>query len=327
MESPEQLEAVILRAIERREQLNPVIRVWKEKAELFSPKAADSLAQAIVRSQSGVGESLEKVFIGPGSKLALLTRAAVAAQATEHFQRQELVGTEESNLRYLEWLVQQVLPVPLPNDAYAISVGSLILSKSAGRSAIFQEKLREYVRGDKRLGDPRLAVNRPHWTQVAPQAERLFLSWLARDSIIFFFNTILPDTSENRLRKEFWLLYANQIRDFQLAVSEQDSWKLKAIKDEKLRGFARVTHATTSAFLMQFEGFGKDLVIVEFSETGNAARIYNRKAFEATNVNFRTPQFDVTRHLKHKDYIDRIIHNGQWWHGAAMRLAELGIRP
>ena len=89
-----------------------------------------------------------------------------------------------------------------------------------------------------------------------------------------------------------------------------------------------MAHATTSAFLMQFEGYGKDFVIVEFSETGNAAHIYERKMFEATNVNFRTPQFDVNRHLKYKPHVvDRIIHNGQWWIGARRRLADLGIWP
>ncbi len=327
MESPEKVETVILRAIERLNQSNPVIKGWKAKPDLFSAKAADSLADAIVRSQSSVGKTLQNAFVGLGSQLAVFTRAAVSAQATKHFERQELVGNETSNLSYLDWMIREVLPAPLPNDAHSMSAASLILSKSAERSAVFQTKLLEYVRNDKRLGDPRIAVNRPHWIQVASQAERRFLSWLARDSILFFFNTILPDTSDNRLRKEFWLRYTNHIRDFQVAVSEQDSWRLRTIQDKKLRTFSRVSHSTASAFLMRFEGYSGDFVVVEFSETGNAARIYSQKAFEGTNVNFRTPQFHLKWHLKHENHIHRILHNGEWWHEAAMRLAELGIRP
>ena len=327
MPSAEQLESVIQSAIAGQSDSNPVIRVWQQSRDLFSPKAAAFLAQEIVQLQSNLQERLEKSFVGPATNLALHTRAALASQATEYFQRQETVGNAEFSVRYLDWMIREVLPPPLLNDPFEAAVAGLILSKSSENHLPFQEKLRDYVRGDKRLGDPRLSVNRPHWNHMPAQAERRFLSWLARDSITFFFNTILPDTNLNRLRKDFWLLYADQIRDFQVAVSEQDTWKLKSVRDEKLRGFARVDHPTTSAFLMQFEGYGREFVVVEFSETGHAAYIYERKMFEATNVTLRTPQFHVARHLKHKQNLDRIIHNGQWWQGARRRLAELGIWP
>lgn len=78
---------------------------------------------------------------------------------------------------------------------------------------------------------------------------------------------------------------------------------------------------------MQFVGHGKDYVIVEFSETGNAAYIYERSAFEGTNVNLRTSSFQMNRHLKHNGKLGRIIHNGGWETGAKYQLAELGIRP
>ena len=239
MDFPEKLEFVIQSAVEKQTETNPVIQVWRRSPVLFSENAANYLAQSIVRSRSNIRQALERFFVGAGTTLALHVRAAVAAQAVDHFQRQESVGSEESNLGYLDWMIREVLPPPLLNDPYESAVGNLILSKSAQKSAGFQERLRDYVRGDKRLGDPRLAVNRPHWTSMAPPAQRRFLSWLARDSIIFFFNTILPDTNLNRLRKDFWLQYANQIRDFQVAVSEQDSWKLKSINSEMLRGCAR----------------------------------------------------------------------------------------
>ena len=84
------------------------------------------------------------------------------------------------------------------------------------------------MQNHKRLGDPRVRESSLNWRSMAPEAAQRYLSWLARDSIIFFFNTILPNNSENRRRKDFWLRYHDRIKDFQVAVSEADLWKVKA---------------------------------------------------------------------------------------------------
>ena len=68
-------------------------------------------------------------------------------------------------------------------------------------------------------------------------------------------------------------------RDFQVAVSEADLWKVKASqKKSELLLYSQVAHPTTSAFLMKFEGYGGHFLVVEFSETGNAAYIFRMKA-------------------------------------------------
>ncbi len=163
---------------------------------------------------------------------------------------------------------------------------------------------------------------------VSAAAARQYLSWLARDSIIFFFNTILPNNNENRRRKDFWLRYHDRILDFQVAVSEEDLWKVKANeKSSDFLCYSKVAHPTTSAFLMKFDGYGRHYLIAEFSETGNAAYIFTYKDFEATNVTMRTPQFDLKRHLKF-DKTNRIIHIGAWESKTAYTLAtQFGIRP
>jgi hypothetical protein len=38
-----------------------------------------------------------------------------------------------------------------------------------------------------------------NWRPIASEAAQRYLSWLARDNIIFFFNTILPNTNEKGL--------------------------------------------------------------------------------------------------------------------------------
>ncbi len=45
---------------------------------------------------------------------------------------------------------------------------------------------------------------------------------------------------------------------------------------------------------MAIEGWsGKDYVIIEFSETGNAAYIYERKVFESSGAKLRSNSFDM----------------------------------
>jgi hypothetical protein len=78
---------------------------------------------------------------------------------------------------------------------------------------------------------------------------------------------------------------------------------------------------------MRFKGHGTDYIIVEFSETGNAAYIYDRATFESKSVNLRSPQFQLNRHLKHERWPHRILHVTGWEFSARQKLAELGILP
>jgi len=68
-----------------------------------------------------------------------------------------------------------------------------------------------------------------------------FLGWLARESIIFFFNHVLPDNDRNRRRKDFWLRYYAQVRDFQVALSDEDHRRLLAFaRRNEVPEFSRV---------------------------------------------------------------------------------------
>lgn len=91
--------------------------------------------------------------------------------------------------------------------------------------------------------------------------------------------------------------------------------------------YSQVAHQTTSAFLMKFEGYGGPVLVVEFSETGNAAYIFRFSDFEAQGVTLRTPRFEVRKHLKF-DMKHRVLHMSEWESRAAYKLAsEFGIRP
>jgi hypothetical protein len=231
-------------------------------------------------------------------------------------------------LQFLRWILKHLLGAAVPAGTLQQPISTLILSTSADRSDTFQQELRSFIESSSSLGDPRLRENAPNWRDVEPEAAQRFLSWLAKEYNQFFFDTILPRSDENRRRADFWLRYYKRINDFQVAISEEDYRKLKKNNPVKrLPLHSRITQSATSAFIMQFTGYGKDYVIVEFSETGNAAYMYERAEFEARNVNLRTPFFQLNRHLKHHGHLNRILHLGAWETKARYKLATLGIVP
>ena len=83
---------------------------------------------------------------------------------------------------------------------------------------------------------------------------------------------------------------------------------------------------------MIFEGYGTEYVVIEFSETKNAAYIYDRKVFEARGITIRSNSFHLTDDLKRIVAAqDRIWHRTntieRWEIKARRQLADLGIRP
>lgn len=328
MAEPEKLEDLLKAAIAHYPHLRRPIDRWRSTPSLFSPDAANRLAEFIVERQSSVETVLKLQYIGPATRLAVLAHATTARLATGKFRAQELISDEQGNLRYLDWLIRDLLTETLLNGALHEAVSSLILSRSAERSESFQQTLRSYVQSCPRLGDPRLRQSGPNWSDMEPEAKQRFLSWLAKESILFFFDTILPRNDHNRRRAEFWLKYHKQIKDFQVAISDQDYWKLQANKSKAdLPLHSRVTQGQTSAFLMKFQGYGTEFIIVEFSETGNAAYIYERAAFESRDVTLRASSFQLNRDLKNGARRDRILHLHNWEGAARQTLAECGIWP
>jgi hypothetical protein len=328
MKDPNVVEGLLISALSNCTAGNLVVRKWLASKSLFSDKAASFLAEEICSRQKLVDEVLRDHNVSPLTKLGVSARDLAATVACENLRKVESTRKDDWTLKCLTWITGKVLSDLTSPDAFYAAISSLILSESAKRSETFQRALRYYIQAHKRLGDPRIRTSSPNWNTVSAAAARQYLSWLARDSIIFFFNTILPNNSENQRRKDFWLRYHDRIRDFQVAVSEQDLWKVKANqKSSDFLCFSKVDHPTTSAFLMKFEGYGGQFLVAEFSETGNAAYIFRYSDFHATNVNMRTPQFDLKRHLKF-DKTNRIIHMGAWEPKTAYTLAsQFGIRP
>jgi hypothetical protein len=243
---------------------------------------------------------------------------------------------QEIVLKELQWISENLLTPALSTDGYRSAMGKLIVSRLAEGMPAFQSALVNLIHADERLGDPRLAYCAQNWRTVSPEAKEKFLAWLAKDTLQFFFDTLVPNNDRNRRRAVFWLEYAKKqgkIKDFQVAVSEDDRPRIRASRAKTIPSYSNIRGGKASAFLMVFEGWNhKEYVVIEFSETGHAAYIYERDVFEASGAKIRSNSFDMSEDLRRmNDAQDRILHlvdtRERWETKARRKLADLGIRP
>lgn len=328
MANPERLERLLRKRLDADAGKNLILRKWRGSPDLFRASADQFLAREICEVPHKVEDVLKQYIIAPVSKLGLAARVTTAQSACKSFRSAEKSHDEQVCVAFFKWMTESVLSDVVPIEVFADAVSSLIESNAAVRWGSFQSLLKAYVLRHKRLGDPRTREGALNWRFMSVEASRRYLSWLAKDCINFFFNTILPNTNENRSRRDFWLQYHDRIKDFQVAVSEADALKVKANQHKTdLLYHSRIDHPTTSAFMMQFEGWGGDYIVIEFSESGNAAYIYKRGDFEAQKLTLRTPRFAALNRLKF-DQTHRIFHSGSWESRTRYRLAsEFGIKP
>jgi hypothetical protein len=336
MENPEAVEGLIKRILSEGNigRKSKILGLWRQSPFLFSVEASRKLGNIILKDHKSVEQSCADYCIEPSTPLAIAAHeyAAVAA-AEELVQRSARVG-QELGLKELQWMSENLLTPSLGPDAYREAMSKLIVSKMAEGSTSFQSALVGLVHIDQRLGDPRLAYCAPNWRKV-PEARERFLAWLAKETLQFFFDTLVPRNDTNRRRAEFWLDYAKKqgkIKDFQVAISEDDRPKIRASRAKTIPSYSSIIGGKTSAFLVIFEGYGAEYVVIEFSETGNAAYIYKRKDFEARGITLRSNSFHLTDDLKRVSAAeDRIWHRTntieRWEIKARRQLADLGVRP
>jgi EH_Signature domain len=334
MEEPEQIELLIWSAIslDGMARRSKVIAQWGRHRFLFSSEAANGIAQIVVRDRKAMKLVCADLFIDPNTELARQSHVVATEQAVRVLLSGEATFAEERALQDLRWIIAHLAAQELSHETFRISMAKLILSKLPDRCPSFQRALTEVVHGDNRMGDPRLPDRAVNWRTLPDEARARFVSWIAGETLQFFFETLVPRNDENRRRADFWLQYVKRsrnLKDFQVAVSREDETKIKAIRAKTMPSYSRIKNwDSTSAFLMVFQGYGKDYVIIEFSETGNAAYIYEKSVFEAKGARMRSFSYDLNKDLKRITEVkQRILHLGAWEHSARSKLAELGIRP
>jgi hypothetical protein len=337
MENPEAAEKLIQAMLSdgRMRRRNRILDLWRQSLFLFSPEASRRLAKIILKDHKSVKQTCTEYGIEPSSRLASATHeyASIAA-ADELVQRDTRIG-EKVVLSEFQWISDHLFTPLLSPDAYREAVNKLIVSRMAESMPSFQSAVVGLVHADERLGDPRLPYSAPNWRKI-PEGKERFLAWLAKETLQFFFDTLVPKNDRNRRRADFWLEYAKKqgkIKDFQVAVSDEDRAKIRASRAKTIPSYSNIRGGKASAFLMVFEGWNrKEYVVIEFSDTGHAAYIYERDVFEANGATIRSNSFDMGDDLRRmNDAQDRILHlvetRERWETKARRKLADLGIRP
>lgn len=205
-------------------------------------------------------------------------------------------------------------------SAFKKEIENTILHKN---SSILSEKIQSFILGHANLGDPRLPRNN-NWLGISDEAKKVFISWLSRRDIIFFFEHVLPKGSDPHGRKDFWLRYVNNLRQSRPLLSEDD--RLRLSTRTKDVNYGRIS-GQNSAFILDFG----TIVCVEFSVVG-ACYIYPKNDFDKMVPELFASRWFSEKELKVKGKaIGRVIHrvtvNTDWRYDVESFLAKNGIRP
>lgn len=329
MERPEEVEELLCRVLGLYKGRNRSLLGYRDRRDrLFSARAPAALAKEMVGDRRETIDFLQNLEIPATSGLGLAVADSAIQAWRYEFRVAEYGCSEREALDRLEYLLTKLLCSPnVRAEVFAGGVTECVLSGWADRSKEFRKHSLRFIHDSPRLGDPRLPANRANWTAVDTKVKQTVLSWLAHDALLFFFEQVLPDRSEVAERKKFWLQYVGRVSDFRVALSTEDRTRLRA-EAGKLPQFSQTDHAKTSAFLMRFRG-QSDMVVVEFSQSGNAAYLYDAKVFEDRVGTFHRPRFGIDSELKHRDKVGRILHvpRGGWQDKARKQMATYGIRP
>lgn len=172
----------------------------------------------------------------------------------------------------------------------------------------------------KRYGDPREETNYWHTFYYSPAVD-ILKKWLNEQDVKFFFDNFVDDEKDRHDRKGFWLDYAKNITKARFVFSPQTtaynknkSEIIKMYKDPKIQNKKMfcLPKAKTNIFIVEI----KNLVIIDFSEIGNACYVYEYEKYKKENIEYvlktNSSRLKATENdFKNKDisFISPIRHN------------------
>lgn len=334
MRDPERLEQVLQTASRRSCTGKGWLALCGTHAQdIFSARANAFLARNAFDHKIPIDTELARWSLEGHSQL----REATVEAAIQEWLRRYLMPLENMAdtraMTELKILFEELLPVASASSTqYYDAVSKVILSQRAEAAGVVHDAVQAWVLKSPRLGDPRHPRNLPKWNLVDPEAVRRFKSWLAKGDLLFFFEFVIPDGQDPHGRKPFWLQYISQVEDSRVVLCAKDRERLQRTSREQFT-FGNVTDSfEVSAFLMRFRAKHGEIVVVEFSKSGNRVYIHAAGPFEQHLGSLRSVEFRVgsERGLKHVTHLARFTHHprGQWQRDVRAYLAgEHGIRP
>ena len=177
--------------------------------------------------------------------------------------------------------------------------------------------------------DPRLPPLSHGWElvkQLAEPAFRRLLASLSEQDLEVFFSHAMNEPD----RRKFWTSYLPQIERTGCVLDwdSQERLRAKLQASPELKGAITRSHrfkraSQVQAFFLVFQ----HVVVVEFSDNGNAAYVYEREYFEkAIEKSVRVGQCDAAPNLKvPAACLHKIRHQSGWQEKTAAWLSTRGI--
>ena len=293
-----------------------------------SPQERPSCSRARSDARATPGDVLARYQASLDSSLA---RSVIDAAARKWGA--DLAGTtaaSPSTLALLDYGLTSLLPEHQVAPASAAHVMDSVITWVPEASEPAVHRVRDWLLGDRRFGDPRLPANQAKWAVLPAGARERMIRWLAKGDLLFFFDFVMKDAGDPHGRKRFWLDYIDQVEDSAVALSTEDIRRLKLTVTEQLR-YARATSPSddVSAFLMRFRG-ARGVVVVEFSRPGNAAYVHDADLFDQHVGGLRASRYQVATHSKglksQTSMLTKYNHTDSWHWRVANELTRFGIR-
>lgn len=307
---------------------NRVLKRWRDREDLLfdhAPFARDMLAVGRTPHEQAAQWTVD------AQSIFFLSAMEVAAEAIRA-PRSPATADDVRNILFWDgWEL----------GLFKKEIGRTLLLPDVEQRAALRE-LVPLVLSDPRLRDPRLPANANNWAGVRTDARDTFIRWLSAADIEFFFEHVLPRGSDPHGRKPFWMSYLHQVKRSRPLLSDGDYARLRRMEAQmrsRVGSFGRVSHATTSAFLLDFG----NLLVIEFSEPKNACYCFAKPLSAQVVPDFwHAAPFNVWR-LKRAIPVPslnidnagdrtlnrgfRFTHAGPWEQKASRQLAIMGIRP
>ncbi len=298
---------------------NGTIAKWSKSIEsLVGDRAPENLAYYAGADWTPPEKILDDYGLNPTTEFAQRFASELALLAAEKFD-----SIKQDRVREI---IDDILCSNLVDRGdYKKAISSIILSNRANQVEEVQSTLVDFFLKDTGLGDPR--IHPENWSGVKESSKARVIQWLSREDINFFFELLLRDRDDKHGRKSFWLQYVDKVSRSRALISREDlrlhSVRLREM-EEKGRTYGELIGSnSSSAFVLDF---GR-IVVVEFSEVGNACYIYEKQAFSELYKDFWGKEFPFT-HLKNKSLVaERITRAMKDWQSSARNiLSRFGVR-
>lgn len=234
----------------------------------------------------------------------------------------ECLSANQSTTTQTQYLMELLKWSKWSAENFKYLMSAVITHEIARRDDCWREQLITFILDDPRLGDPRLHAK--NWIGTHEEARRLFIQWLSKAGVVFFFDHVLGHYDPHG-RRDFWLRYIGSLVQCRPLLRYDDETRLSNEIRQKHRASASYgrVKGVASSFLLDFGS----IIAIEFSTSG-AIYFYDRQTFSRIVPEFwQRGEFSEGNLKQQWCAAGRIVHSGQWQYGAKTILAQHGIRP